>query len=1020
MGSLEPDRDPLEALADDFLKRQRQGEYPSISEYVAKYPELAEEIEDYFPTIAALEQWKLYQHDSSSGCASLGPLHLERLGDFRILGEIGRGGMGIVYEAFQESLGRHVAVKVLPRQTLLDSRHLVRFQREAQTAARLHHTNIVPLFGMGEQDGLHYIVMQLIRGVGLDAVLAQLQQRSAAASPEAAPESPRPSRPQDVSEAIRLARELVEGQFGQAREGEPAAPEVSDALAPAAAEPRVPEAQESLGHLGAPYWRSVAAIGMQVADALHYAHQHQTLHRDIKPANLLLDAQGVVWITDFGLAKAMDDASHSQASTLAGTLRYMAPEQFSGHLDTRSDLYSLGLTLYELLTLRPAFADSDRVSLIRQITHDAPPRPRRINPSIPRDLETIVLKALARDPADRYPSAWELSRDLQRFLEDRPIAARPASAVERLWRWSRRNRAVAVLSATALVLLLSTAVFASIGYVYRTKALASESELRLKAEENVRLAANAFEQVFAKVAGLPVPGGLDTSTDDASAALPRQPVIDSKHAALLSKLLTYYDSFARQNQGDLHWQLQAAQAFQRAAQIQAQLGKYDAADAAARRALAIYQGLAEQNPQDASYLAGVAASHNLLATIAWEMGSFEVTQEEARHAWEVLEKHRDVAHTSNACRLEWARAYNGYASVPMRVGRDDFKHPDAKHPDPEHGLRKAIELATLLLQEEPTNPEYRLTLAESYQRLWALDRPQRHDGKAEAARGKAIAILEPLVREFPEQPEYRYALVRTYLLPFLLPIREPGFKTPLADPVAQVQQAREAAEELARHFPEVPKYQEALAQVLTASAQVLDETGAASAAQADRNRALALYRALVAQYPSEPRCHLDLMRTLDDQVQQARRGGQAAEIESALKEFIAVLEQTPTAMRQMPPFYKFLSRAYQDLAAVLRQQGQDELAAVWEKRRQELQQDQPPRREGSRGLPRWQPPFDEPARPEGPPGRRHPGDRGPGDHGPGDHGPGERAFPGPPREPPPGPPGPPPNEEGPASAETRA
>src|SRR3972149_8245600 len=165
-------RDPLEALAADFIERQRGGEHPSISEYAAGHAELAAEIQELVPTIAAMEQLKAHREGSESGRASLGAVRLERLGDFRILGEIGRGGMGIVYEAFQESLGRHVAVKVLPRQSLLDPKQLQRFEREAQTAARLPHTNIVPLFGVGEQEGFHYLVMQLIRGVSLDAVLA--------------------------------------------------------------------------------------------------------------------------------------------------------------------------------------------------------------------------------------------------------------------------------------------------------------------------------------------------------------------------------------------------------------------------------------------------------------------------------------------------------------------------------------------------------------------------------------------------------------------------------------------------------------------------------------------------------------------------------------------------------------------------------------------------------------------------------------------------------------------------------
>ena len=174
MGDPERRRDPLEVLAAEFIERLRQGQAPSVSEYAARHPELAEEIEDLFPTIAATERLKARQARSIGGRAALGAARPERLGDFRLIREIGRGGMGVVFEAEQESLRRRVAVKVLPRQALLDEKHLKRFQSEARIAANLHHTNIVEVFGVGEQDGFHYYVMQYIRGVGLDAVIPLL------------------------------------------------------------------------------------------------------------------------------------------------------------------------------------------------------------------------------------------------------------------------------------------------------------------------------------------------------------------------------------------------------------------------------------------------------------------------------------------------------------------------------------------------------------------------------------------------------------------------------------------------------------------------------------------------------------------------------------------------------------------------------------------------------------------------------------------------------------------------------
>ena len=188
------------------------------------------------------------------------------------------------------------------------------------------------------------------------------------------------------------------------------------------------------------YVRSVARIGVQVAEALEYAHQQGILHRDIKPSNLLLDAQGEVWVTDFGLAKDQDSDELTRTGDIVGTLRYMAPERFDGWSDPRSDVYALGATLYELLTLRPAFDESDRVKLIDQVLHEGAMPLRQLDRRIPRDLETIVLKGLAKEPGERYATAGQLAEDLRRFVAGKPILARRSSAFERSWRWSNATR----------------------------------------------------------------------------------------------------------------------------------------------------------------------------------------------------------------------------------------------------------------------------------------------------------------------------------------------------------------------------------------------------------------------------------------------------------------------------------------------------------------------------------------------------------------------------------------------------
>jgi eukaryotic-like serine/threonine-protein kinase len=454
-------RDPVEELAEEFLNRYRRGGRPSLSEYAARLPERAAEIRELFPFLLEMEDVRPAS-SSQSRCSATAPdapsgEAPDQLGDYRIVREIGRGGMGVVYEAEQVSLGRRVALKVLASHLLQDSTQVHRFEREARAAARLHHTNIVPVFGFGQQDGRHYYVMQLIDGQPLDAVLRELRWPGVGRS-EAA----------DLARALfvsPLARDTPFNSSGPAAE--------PPGSASASAGPIVPPSR--IGHASL-YARAVARVGVQAADALEYAARRGIVHRDIKPSNLLLDSRGNVWVADFGLAKAVDHEDLTSLGEIVGTIRYMAPERFRGRTDPRCDLYALGITLYELLTLRPAFAGPDKARLVEQVLRDEPPRPRSIDRRIPRDLETIILKAMAKEPAHRYASAGELAEDLGRFLDDRTIQARHVGHVERVWRWSRRHALVSGL-ATSLLLVLIVAL-AGMTTLWRRAVRKAEAEQR--------------------------------------------------------------------------------------------------------------------------------------------------------------------------------------------------------------------------------------------------------------------------------------------------------------------------------------------------------------------------------------------------------------------------------------------------------------------------------------------------------------------------------------------------------------
>ncbi len=485
------DRDPIDLMAESFLERYRRGERPSIDEYAARYPELADEIRELLPALVQLENdfsvgGATGTFDGGSRAATLKGAP-RRLGDYTILREVGRGGMGVVYEAVQQSLGRHVALKVLPWQELGNPSQLERFALEARSAARLHHSNIVPVFGVGEHDGTHFYAMQFIRGQGLDEVIAELRRLRRPADSPAAPGPTAPA-PAAATVAATVAHGLMTGRFGAPTT---AADEVPDA--PATFTERPPPSTASAASALIPgsefagsserrYYRQVARVGLQVAEALAYAHGQGILHRDIKPSNLLVDTQGTVWITDFGLAKAEGSEGPTRTGDIVGTLRYMGPERFDGRSDRRSDVYALGATLYELLSLEPVFGEANRGKLIDRILHDPPTPPRKLDRHIPKDLETIVLKALAKEPARRYRDAAAMAEDLRRVVEDRPVLARRISTAEQVWRWCHRRPAVASLLGLVLLLMVGGTVAATLAARHFRNLATLEAEARGEAD----------------------------------------------------------------------------------------------------------------------------------------------------------------------------------------------------------------------------------------------------------------------------------------------------------------------------------------------------------------------------------------------------------------------------------------------------------------------------------------------------------------------------------------------------------
>jgi len=600
-GSLAPDQqDRLARILDDYLVSLENGMPLSAEQLIGEHPELAEQLRSYLDGLELLQDAAAGFAGSESKVESDGDDcgGLRRLGDFELLREIGCGGMGVVHEARQISLDRRVALKVLPFAAVLDSKQIARFKNEAQAAAQLDHPNIVPVYAIGTDRGVHYYAMQYIDGQPLDAAIREMRNR--------AKRTRRPHATLDLCSPPSDRSSQGNGSTNRTILTE----HTSDS---------------------AEYFRTVARLGIQAARALNAAHEYGIVHRDVKPSNLLLDSQGKLWVTDFGLARCQNDANLTRTGDIVGTMRYMSPEQAGGRsveVDHRTDVYSLGVTLYELLTLCPAVRGDGGPALLQNIERQEPRRPRQLNPDLPVDLENVVLKAAAKSRADRYKCANELAEDLQRFLDGLPTIARPPSTFDHVRKWTCRHSRLVRAAACFAVVAACILVVCSLLVVREN----IETEQALKeAKTNLELAEANFRQARETV---------DRFGAQLAERLSGIPSAEPIRRALLRDTLEYYQKFVEQASGDPSLEDDIAVTHAKIAALIEQTGRTQDAIAAHRKAESIFERLAAEQQHAPQHRAQLALCRNNLGLLLARTGK---TDEARRLFLQAIGTHEQLA-----------------------------------------------------------------------------------------------------------------------------------------------------------------------------------------------------------------------------------------------------------------------------------------------------------------------------------------------------------------------------------------
>ena len=847
------ERERLAQILDEYLVGLERGQPVEPAELLARHPEMADRLRGYLSGLALFQQAAAVPAvPPKLGGAEIGTL----LGDFRLIREIGRGGMGIVYEALQVSLGRRVAVKLLPFSTSIHEKQITRFKHEAQAAAQIDHPHIVPVFAIGQENVIHYFAMQLIVGQSLAELIAELRD--------------------DSTESA---------------------------------------AAETLDHVNA-----VARMGVQAAEALDAAHEIGVVHRDIKPSNLLLDEKGKVWVTDFGVARCKSSDPLTETGYVVGSMPYMSPEQAKGLsalVDHRTDIYSLGITLYELATLRHPAEGPAQAETAIEYSRAQWQRPRAWNRSIPADFEVIVLKAMAEDRDDRYATARDLADDLRRFLEGVPILARPPSLGARLEKWARRHQRAVAAS-------LGTLSLALIGVVFSLVMIAGEraekdaayrvaSQSNLQAEKNYRRAEAKFKQTREV---------LDRFGARVNEMLANDlPGAEGVRRRLLAEMLPYYREFAREATHDPQLQADLALTYSKIGYLSEQTGSQAEAEQAYRDAQAIFERIVQNQPGSTDHLRSLALCCNNVGHVLQKRGAMAEAQNELERALKIQQRL-----ASNATTLE---LHSELATTNVNLGLL-FNQQGKQQLAADHYQ------AALKIQESigKTNPEHEAnlnSLSATYSNLSSLYLAAQ---PAVARRWveRAIAIQLNLVRQHPGRRSYQSDLALSYNNLGAIHSRLARWNE------AQLcyRDAITIQERLVKIAPLVSNYQRDLAASHNNLGMAQTKAGALQDAAASFGSALELQQELVAANPRD----LNLLSSLGGIYNNLgiveQRSERWDEASAAFQQAIAHQRQAFDRAPEVARYRESLSKHYFNQAAVLRELDRPAEAAAMTVARREL------------------------------------------------------------------------------------